>query len=139
MWIGTHLNSNSLNLLPKISKFKPKSVARLPSISRRRLVLLVAWCAQESGKTGFCDACQSSCQPTELRRRHTSEQSSRVRRAGGYTSCRFWNHFIHCLYLLVNKSLGRNVVGSLHSLKREQRRSRNSFLIKYFGFIWLFF
>ena len=46
-------------------------------------MLLVAGCAQESGKTGFCDACQSSCQPTEVRRRHTSEQSSRVRRAGG--------------------------------------------------------
>ena len=54
-----------------------------------------------------------------------------------YKSCRFWKHFIHCLYLLVNKSLGRNVVGTLHSLKREQRRSRNSFLIKYFGFRYL--
>ena len=54
-----------------------------------------------------------------------------------YKSCRFWKHFIHCLYLLVNKSLGRNVVGTLHSLKREQPRSRNSFLIKYFGFRYL--
>ena len=47
------------------------------------VTITVSGCAQESGKTGFCDACQSSCQPTEQRRRHTSEQSSRVRRAGG--------------------------------------------------------
>ena len=47
------------------------------------VTITVSGCAQESGKTGLCDACVSSCQPTEQRRRHTSEQSSRVRRAGG--------------------------------------------------------
>ena len=47
------------------------------------VTITVSGCAQESGKTGLCDACQSSCQPTtEHRRRHTSEQSSRVRRGG---------------------------------------------------------
>ena len=48
------------------------------------VTITVSGCAQETGRSGLCDACRATCQPAaeQGKRRHQSEQSSRVRRGG---------------------------------------------------------